>query len=64
MLQANSDKSTRCINPIIKFCQDCPWGWISYPEWVETSDDLSDCIIESGCMLGYDKGRIEDEPTE
>ncbi|MEF9984541.1 MAG: hypothetical protein RR806_05095 [Oscillospiraceae bacterium] len=60
----NKDKPTRCISPIIKFCQDCPLGWVSYPEWVETRDDLAFCNIESGCILGYDKGRIEDEPTE
>lgn len=59
-----NDKPTRCIDPVIKFCQECRWGWTHYPEWVETREDLSDCSIESGCTLGYDRGRPEDEPTE
>ena len=59
-----SDKPTRCIDPIIKFCQECRWGWVHYPEWVETAEDLSCCSIESGCTLGFDQGRPEDEPTE
>lgn len=54
----------RCIDPIIKFCQECPWGWVHYPEWVETSDDLTNCTFECGCTLGFDKGRPEDEPTK
>ena len=58
------EKPTRCIDPVIKFCQECPWGWTHYPEWVETADDLNWCRIESGCMLGFDQGRPEDEPTE
>lgn len=57
------DKPTRCIDPVIKYCQGCPWGWIHYPEWVETINDLENCTFESGCMLGYDQGRPEDEPT-
>lgn len=35
-----------------------------YPEWAETSEDLNGCCFESGCSLGYDQGRQEDEPTE
>lgn len=58
-----NNKPTRCISPIIKLCQECPWGWTHYPEWVETSEDLAFCTVESGCMLGYDQGRLEDEPT-
>ena len=58
------ERPTRCIDPVIKLCQDCPWGWIHYPEWVETTEDLQWCTIESGCSLGYDQGRAEDEPTE
>ena len=57
-------KPTRCIDPVIKFCQECPYGWVHYPEWVETYEDTFDCTFKSGCSLGYDKGRAEDEPTE
>lgn len=57
-------KPTRCIDPVIKYCQGCKWGWIEYPAWVETYEDTFDCTFKSGCMLGYDKGRPEDEPTQ
>ncbi len=59
-----SEKPTRCIDPVIKYCQGCHWGWVKYPDWVETREDLDGCTFESGCMLGFDKGRPEDEPTE
>ena len=58
------DEPKRCIDPVIKYCQECPLGWVKYPEWVETREDLYDCSFESGCTLGFDKGRPEDEPTE
>lgn len=59
-----NDKPTRCIDPVIKYCQGCRWGWVNYPEWVETDEDCEGCFFESGCTLGYDQGRPEDEPTE
>ena len=58
------DKPTRCIDPVVKYCQGCRYGWIKYPDWVETSEDLYDFSFEFGCTLGFDKGRPEDEPTE
>lgn len=57
-------KPTRCVDPIIKFCQECKWGYNIYPSWVETREDLADCTFETFCTLGFDKGRPEDEPTE
>lgn len=58
------EKPTRCIDPVIKFCQECPYGWVKYPGWVETYEDTLDCCFESGCIYGFDQGRPEDEPTE
>ena len=57
-------KPTRCIDPIIKYCQECRFGHCIYPEWVETAEDLEWCSFETVCMYGFDKGRPEDEPTE
>lgn len=57
-------KPTRCIDPVLKFCQDCRFGWVKYPDWVESCEDLCGCTFECGCTLGFDKGRPEDEPTE
>ena len=55
---------SRCTDPIMKYCQECPWGHKIYPEWVETREDLNGCSFETFCSLGYDQGRPEDEPTE
>lgn len=56
----NEQKPTRCIDPVIKYCQECKYGWIKYPDWVETYEDTLDCCFESGCMYGLEN----DEPTE
>lgn len=60
----NENKPTRCVDPVMKYCQGCKYGWIEYPSWVETAEDLDGCSFESGCMYGFDQGRPEDEPTE
>ena len=57
-------KPSRCIDPVIKYCQGCRWGYVNYPAWVETREDLEDCCFESGCLLGYDQGRPEAELKE
>lgn len=54
------NKPIRCINPVIKFCQECEYGWIKYPDWVETYEDTFDCTFESGCIYGLE----DTEPTE
>ena len=30
------EKPKRCIDPVMKYCQGCRYGWIKYPDWVET----------------------------
>lgn len=59
-----NDLPTRCIDPVMKCCQDCTWGYREYGDDVETYADTIGCCFESGCTLGFDKGRPEDEPTE
>lgn len=54
------DKPTRCVDPVMHFCQECRYGWVKYPDWVETYEDTFGCTFESGCMYGLEK----DEPTE
>lgn len=56
-------KPCRCVDPVVKYCQGCRWGWVKYPDCVETAADTEGCNFESGCMLGFDQGRPEDEPT-
>ena len=55
---------TRCIDPVIKYCQGCEWGHITYPAWVETAEDIEGCCFETNCILGFDQSRPEDEPTD
>ncbi len=55
---------TRCIDPVMKCCQECTWGYCEYGDDVECSADLAGCCFESGCTLGFDKGKPEDEPTD
>lgn len=54
------NKPTRCVDPVIKYCQDCEYGWITYPDCVETFEDLKGGYFESGCMYGLENT----EPTE
>ena len=55
-----NEKPTRCVDPVVKYCQECPLGWVKYPDWVETLEDLRGCTFESGCRYGFEN----DEPTE
>ena len=59
-----SNKPTRCIAPVMKYCQCCKWSHNVYPDWVETYEDLHGCCFDTFCTLGFDQGRPEDEPTE
>lgn len=38
----------------MKYCQGCKYGYINYPEWVETYEDTLDCSFESGCIFGLE----------
>ena len=53
-------KPTRCVDPVVKYCQGCQYGWVEYPDWIETREDLDGCYFKSGCMYGLEN----DEPTE
>lgn len=34
------EKPPRCIDPVMKYCQGCEYGYIIYPDDVESSRDL------------------------
>ena len=59
-----NDKPTRCIDPVIKYCQGCEYGWIEYPDWVETRADLDGCCFKSGCMYGLEGTQPTEEELE
>jgi len=53
-------KPTRCIDPVVKCCQYCGYGYTIYPEGCETYDDIYNCTFESGCIYGLENT----EPTQ
>ena len=53
-------KPTRCIDPVMKYCQECRYGNISYPADVETYSDTQGSCFVYHCMYGLEN----DEPTE
>ena len=57
-------KPDRCIDPVIKFCQECKYGFVRYPAWVETYEDTFDCTFESGCIYGLEDTEPTDEEVE
>lgn len=45
----------RCIDPVMKYCQGCKWGYCQYPEDTTRKDMLEGGVnFESGCTLGLE----------
>lgn len=55
-----NERPTRCIDPVVQYCQGCRYGYEIYPSWVETREDLDGCCFDSGCIYGLEST----EPTE
>lgn len=51
---------TRCIDPIIQYCQGCIYGYVDYASWVETKEDSERYCFDSGCIFGLE----DTQPTE
>lgn len=47
VIKSMGNLPTRCIDPVMKYCQDCRYGHNIYPGWVETKEDLFDCSFET-----------------
>lgn len=60
----NEAKPSRCIDPVMKYCQECRYGHIVYHDWAENYVDTFGCCFNTICIYGFDKGRPEYEPTE
>lgn len=60
-IKKDSKKPKRCIDPCMKYCQECKWGYCIYPEDT-TREDLAQggVTFESGCSLGLE----DTEPTK
>ena len=54
-------KPTRCIDPVVRYCQGCRYGYVSYPDWIETREDLDVCCFESGCTYGLEDTQLTEE---
>ena len=52
-----NEKPTRCIDPVMKYCQECRYGHCVYPEWVETAEDLEGCYFDTFCIFGFENDR-------
>lgn len=44
----------KCPDPVMKYCQGCKYGYIKYPDWVETREDLEGCCFETFCTIGME----------
>lgn len=54
-----NDKPKRCIDAVLKCCDRCPYGVITYPDFVATYEDLNDCCYYTSCVFGFEN----DKPT-
>ena len=54
----------RCIDPVIKYCQGCKYGYVEYPSYVETYEDLDGCCFDSGCIYGLENTQPSKEEIE
>ena len=52
---------TRCIDSIMKYCQECPHGYVKYPDGTETKADLEGIVFESGCKYGLENTQATEE---
>lgn len=56
----SKEKPTRCIDPVMKYCQGCEYGYVIFGADVESARDLDGCTFESGCIFGLE----DTQPTE
>lgn len=54
------EKPTRCIDPVMKYCQGCEYGYKIFGDDVESARDLEGCNFYSGCIFGLE----DTNPTE
>ena len=59
-IKNNEDLPKRCVDPVMKYCQECPYGSVSYGDDVESYSDIAGSYFETHCSLGYNQGRPED----
>ncbi len=58
------EKPNRCIDPVIKYCQECKYGIVIYPGWVESYEDTLGCVFKTKCMYDLEKTEPTNEEVE
>lgn len=56
MIMCDNTKQIQCIDPEMKFCQECKYEHCICSNDIETSEDLDLCCFDTSCMYDFDKG--------
>ena len=51
----------RCLDPVMKYCQGCKYGTISYSDDIETYYDTLGAHFETHCIYGLEKQQPSEE---
>lgn len=55
------DKGKTCLDPVMKYCQECPYGNVHYADDVETYQDTFGTNFETHCIYGLEKQQPSEE---
>ena len=47
-------KELKCLDPVMKYCQACPYGNIHYSDDVETYYDIFGANFKTYCIYGLE----------
>lgn len=53
-------KEIKCLDPVMKYCQECPYGIIEYDSDIETYTDTISACFKTSCIHGLE----DTEPTK
>lgn len=51
----------RCLDPVMKYCQGCKYGTISYSDDIETYYDTFGANFKTHCIYGLEKQKPSEE---
>lgn len=51
----------RCLDPVMKYCQACKYGTISYSDDVETYMDMFGSNFKKHCIYGLEEQKPSEE---
>lgn len=50
----NVEKELKCLDPVMKYCQECPYGNIHYSDDIETYYDTLGANFKTYCIYGLE----------